>query len=55
MLELAFIKILHFQASNGLGTRIQDFSPTSGSIVFQSGESLKQLNISVLSDKVIDN
>ena len=37
-----------------MGTEIQDFSPTSGVITFQSGESVKQLNVSVVSDKVVN-
>ena len=48
----SIIKYFTFQASNSMGTVIQDFSPTSGSLIFQNGESLKQLSISIFSDKV---
>ena len=37
-----------------MGTEIQDFSPSSGFITFQNGESVKQLNVSVVSDKVVN-
>ena len=37
-----------------MGTEIPDFSPSSGFITFQNGESVKQLNVSVVSDKVIN-